>query len=132
MVIAESGNVTVGRTLEATYCDGNRRWPVRVKRINAQTLVIEAADLRDIVSVVSEDATTSFGVGPGRKMIGDSVRHARLAKASDFLRKLAAALTPLTTESEAPGLASEGLGLLFNFLAQERERASSRSSKSAA
>jgi len=27
-VIVQTANVTAGRTLDATYCNGNRRWPV--------------------------------------------------------------------------------------------------------
>jgi len=28
MIIVQTANVTVGRTLDAIYCDGNRRLPV--------------------------------------------------------------------------------------------------------
>jgi hypothetical protein len=86
MVIVESGNVATGQSFNATICDGNRRWPVQAKRLNAQTLLIEPNDPRDIVSTVVEDGTTSLVVGPGRKTLIASVRRARLAKANELSR----------------------------------------------
>ena len=86
MVIVESGNVTTDQSFAATFCDGNRRFPVQVKRINERTLLLEPGDARDIVSTVVEDGTTSLVVGPGRKTLIASVRRARLAKANELSR----------------------------------------------
>jgi hypothetical protein len=49
-------------------------------------------------------------------------RRAALAKATALLQQFGVALRPLVAESEEPELATEGLGLWFNWIVEERER----------
>src|SRR5262245_2405395 len=59
------------------------------------------------------------------KGVRNRARRQQLARISELLSQLAAALKPLTADSEAPGLATEGLGLLFEWIERERETAMS-------
>jgi hypothetical protein len=85
-IVIVKGNVATGQVFDATLADGDRRLPVRVRRLNERTLLLVPDDPSDIVSTVVQDNVTTFGIGPGRRnTIVDSVRHARLAKASQCI-----------------------------------------------
>jgi hypothetical protein len=125
LVIVESPSVTLGQTLDAIYADGNRRWPVQIRKISERTLLVEPADARDIVSTVVENATTSSGIcPPNRQTIGDPVKFARVAKATELLRQLATTLSLLKADGNEPEeLVTESVGTLFDYLAAQRDRA---------
>lgn len=63
-----------------------------------------------------------FLVGSGT-FIRNRARRQQLARVSELLQQLADAIRPLAAGSEEAGLATEGLGLLFEWISQERERA---------
>ena len=57
------------------------------------------------------------------KRVRHRERRIALERAAGLLQQLTATLKPLTAVSEDPELATEGLQLLFDWLAEERERA---------
>jgi hypothetical protein len=115
-VITET-TVVSGRAVDATLCDTpDRRGAVqvKVKLISERALLIEPDDIRDVMSSTFENGRTEFAVSP-------SIRHARLAKASELLLQLTACLRPIAAESEDPELA-ELLQHVYDWVARERER----------
>ena len=130
-VIAQS-LARIGETIEATLCDPNsvagfpdRRTdvPVQVRLVSEQTLCVDG-ESRRIIWSEGGNGTTTFLVD-GSKSIRNRVRRAALARASELLRQLTSSLMPLTAESAEPELVAESLQLLFDWIATERERATS-------
>ena len=77
---------------------------------------------RTILSARSENGTTTYLVNGSTAAVRNAERRAALAKALAQLQQLTRALRPLQAQSAEPELAFEGLGLLFNWISDERER----------
>jgi len=128
-VITSSAH-TVGKTINARLCPpgpsgyADERSAVPVKAtISERTLRIDDEPRpRSIISCRGENGVTTYLVGGSTQAVRNAERRAALAKALAQLKQLAASLRPLTATSEEGELAVEGLGLLFNWLADERER----------
>jgi hypothetical protein len=120
----------IGETIEARLCDPSvagfpdRRTdvPVRVRRTSEHTLCVDGENRR-IISCVGKNGTTTYLVNGSSKAVRGRERRAALAQASELLRQLTSTLMPLTAESEEPQVVAENLQLLFDWIASERERA---------
>jgi hypothetical protein len=116
------------KTVEATLCDAGcfgpvRRSgvPVKVRLISERVLAVDD-EPRPVIWCRGGDGVVTFLIEAGRKAFANRARRAALEKAHAQLQQLASSLRPLTAESEEPENATEGLGLLFNWFASERER----------
>lgn len=81
---------------------------------------------RRILFSTGQNGKTTFLVDGSASSIHNRERRLGLHKALSQLTQLAATLRPLITTSEEPELASEGLGLLFNWFHDENERLTER------
>lgn len=121
----------LGATIDALHCDPgtarcpDRRHGVQVKvTIGDQRLTIDnEAQPRNIFSTVGRDGKVTYLVDGNSKGTRNRKRRVALERASARLEQLATTLRPLMAESAQPGLATEGLGLLFNWIHDEREYA---------
>jgi hypothetical protein len=77
---------------------------------------------RAIISTTGINGVSTFFVDRSTKMLRDRERHAAQAQALAQQDKLRDCLVPLKDESESPELATDGLGLLYNWIAEEPER----------
>jgi len=119
----------IDETIDATLCDPgvsgypDRRTdvPVRVRLVSEQVLSVDD-DLRAIIWSVGENGAVTFLVDGG-KAVRNRERRVALARASELLRQLTSSLMPLAAESAEPGFVAENLQLLFDWIAEERERA---------
>jgi len=108
-----------GKPFDAILCDPgvmghpDRRSDVPVKA----TILKNGIQLDDEPRVV-----TTYCVEGSTKQLIQRERRIALNMLAEQLRQFAEALRPLTALSEEPELATEGLGLLFNWIAEERER----------
>ena len=130
-VIVESSSRT-GEMIDAILCDPNvatgvpdRRsdTPVRVRLPRSGERLLYVDDQpRAIISCIGKNGTTTYLVNGRSTSVRNRERRAALARVSSLLHQLATCLQPLRQESEEPGLATEGLGCLFNWLSDEQER----------
>jgi len=97
--------------------------PVRVRRISEKTLCVDDEPRRVIWSV-GENGAVTFLVDGG-KGVRNRERRVVLARASGLLQQLTSSLMPLAAESEEPEVVAETLQQLFDWIARERERATS-------
>jgi len=122
----------IGETIDATLCDPNAitgypnrtsDTPVRVRlpRSGEQLLYVDDQP-RAIISCIGKNGTTTYLVNGRSTSVRNRERRAALARVSGLLHQLATCLQPLRQESEERGLATEGLGCLFNWLSDEQER----------
>jgi hypothetical protein len=119
----------IGETTDATLCDPNvagfpdRRTdvPVQVRLVSEQTLCVDG-EPRRIIRGEGKNGTTTYLVEGSSKAVHNRERRAALARASELLKQLTSSLMPLTAESE-PEVVAENLQLLFDWIATERERA---------
>jgi hypothetical protein len=77
---------------------------------------------RSIISILGANGVTTFTVDGSTKALRNRTRRAALAKALSELNQLTTTLRPLVDASAEPELAAEGLGLIYNWIADERER----------
>ena len=96
--------------------------PVRVRLISEQLLCVDD-EPRRIVSSVGQNGTASYLVEGSSKAVRNRERRVALARASGLLQQLRSSLMPLLAESAEPELVAESLQLLFDWIARERERA---------
>jgi hypothetical protein len=95
---------------------------VRIRRVSEQVLAVDG-EPRGIISSMGENGVTTFLVDGSTRGLRNRERRAALARASELLRQLRSTLMPLTAESEEPGFVAENLQLLFDWITEERERA---------
>jgi hypothetical protein len=128
-VIAKSLGRT-GEPIEATLCDPgplgfpDRKTgvPVQARLVSEQTLSVDG-ELHRIISSLGENGVTTFLINGSTKGLRNYERRVALARASGFLQQLTSTLMPLTAESEEPEYIAESLQLLSDWIARERERA---------
>src|SRR5215472_9299966 len=109
-----------GETVDATLCDpGPAGWPdrrtdvpIKLRRVSERLVYVDG-EPRSVVSSVGGNGTTTILINGSTKGLRNRERRAALAKASALLQQLAATLRPLRAGNEQPGLATEGLALLF-------------------
>src|SRR5215831_1277658 len=129
-VIATSQHCKAGKTINAVLCgldatgQADQRTVVPVKAMISEKAIRidDEPRPRVIISARTENGATRYLVAGSTKAVRNAARRAALAKALAQLQLLATSLRPLQATSEEPDLAIEGLGLLFNWLADERER----------
>src|SRR5262245_35007922 len=128
-VIVSAGRI--GEVIDAVICDPHiatgvpdrtSDTPVRIKIVSEKTLIVDGAP-HQIISTVGINGRTTFLINGSSKGLRNRERRIGLAKASSLLQQLAASLKPIQAESGEPGLATEGLALLFGWIAAEREAA---------
>jgi hypothetical protein len=128
-VIVESSRRT-GEMIDAIVCDPNAvtsqpdrksDTPVRV-RVASERLLYVDDQPRAFISSIGQNGTTTYLVNGRSTSVRNRERRAALARVSSLLHQLATCLQPLRQESDEPGLATEGLGCLFNWLSDEQER----------
>jgi hypothetical protein len=96
--------------------------PIKATMISEKAIRIDDEPRpRAIISAVGENGVTTILVGGSTKGVRNRHRRVALARASMLL---GSTLRPLVAESAEPELATEGLGLLQNWLSDERERTS--------
>jgi hypothetical protein len=116
----------IGKTIDAVLCDigpagyPNRSTDVPIKTtIGEDTLLIDG-ESRDIISRVGENGVTTYLISS--IALHNRERRIALAKASVLLDQLRNHLLALKDEGEDFTLVAEGLGQIYNFLHDERER----------
>src|SRR5215831_14734448 len=120
----------LGDAVDAVLCapgalgfpDRKTSVPVRVRLASEQVLCVDD-EPRRIVSSVGQNGTTTYLVEGSSKAVRNRERRAALARASELLKQLTSSLMPLAAESEERELVAETLQLLFDWIARERERA---------
>jgi hypothetical protein len=130
IIVQQSGRT--GEAVDAVLCDPSaatgypdRRSDVPIKATMISDKAIRIDDEphpRAIISAVGENGTATILVGGSTRGLRNRERRVALAKVSGLLQQLAAELKPLAAESEGRGLVTEALGLLWNWLSDERER----------
>src|SRR5262249_554539 len=130
-VFVQSGSNRIGETIEAMLCDPgvagfpDRRTdvPVRVRLVSEQVLAVDD-ELRRVIWREGRNGAITFLVDGG-KGVRNRERRVVLARASGLLQQLTSSLMPLAAESEEPEVVAETLQQLFDWIARERERATS-------
>jgi hypothetical protein len=128
-VIVQSSK-RIGETTEAILCDPgvlgfpDRRTdvPVQARLVSERMLSIDG-ESRPIIWSMGRNGTTTYLLEGSSKAVRNRERRVALAHASELLRQLTSTLMPLATESEEPEAVAENLQLLFDWIASERERA---------
>jgi hypothetical protein len=127
--------MTPGRTGEATdavLCDPNTVtvYPDRASAVPVKATISEKAIRIDdeprpraIISAVGKNGISTILISGTTGALQNRERRAALARASSLLQQLASCVTPLKSDSDEPGLLVEALGLLFDWIRDERERA---------
>jgi hypothetical protein len=126
-VIAQASART-GQTSDAVLCVPNPRTDVSVQIKGVLEHVLSVYDEpRGIILCTGENGTKTYLIDGSTKRVRNRERRAAAVQALAQLGKLRDCLAPLKDESKTPQLATEGLALLFNWIAEERERLTVRS-----
>ena len=128
-IITSSSHI-VGRPIDALLCgpgatgypDPRDAVPVRAMISERSIRIDDEPRQRAIISCTRMNGTTTYLVDGSTAAVRNRERRAALSKALAQLQQLAASLRPLQAESEDPALVTEGLGLLYNWVGDERER----------
>jgi hypothetical protein len=128
--VIQSGFHRIGETTDAILSDPgvagfpDRRTnvPVRIKLVSEHILCVDG-EPRRVVWSMGGNGTTTYLLEGSSKAVRNRDRRVALAHASELLRQLTSTLMPLATESEEPEAVAENLQLLFDWIASERERA---------
>jgi hypothetical protein len=120
----------LGDAVDAVLCapgalgfpDRKTSVPVRVRLVSEQVLCVDD-EPRRIVSSVGQNGTTTYLVEGSSKGVCNRERPVALARASGLLQQLRSPLMPLAAESAEPELLAENLQMLVDWIARERERA---------
>ena len=118
----------IGETVEATLCepgplgypDHKTNVPVQVRLVSEQILAVDGENCR-IISCVGQNGTTTYLVNGTGKAVRNRERRAALVRASELLKQLTATIMPLRAESADPESVAENLQLLYDWIARERE-----------
>ena len=119
-----------GKPFDAILCDPGvmghpdrrRDVPVKATILKNGIQLDDEPRVRSVISAVKQNGVTTYCVEGSTKQLIQRERRIALNMLAEQLRQFAEALRPLTALSEEPELATEGLGLLFNWIAEERER----------
>jgi len=106
----------------ASFPDRRTNVPIRIKLVSERMLCVDG-EPRRIIWGEGGNGTTTYLVEGSSKAVRNRERRAALARASELLRQLTSSLMPLAAESEERELVAETLQLLFDWIARERERA---------
>jgi hypothetical protein len=118
------------KTVEAIMCDpGALGYPDRKSDVPVRVTVSEKTLLidneprpRSIISSVGENGTMTLMVDGSTQQLRNRERRVALAKTSALLDQLRDHLLALREECEDFSLVAEGLGQIYNWIAEERER----------
>jgi len=128
VIVRQSGKR--GDTVDAVLCDPGALGypdrkssiPVKVEFVSERALSVDG-EWREIISSTGINGVTTFLVDGSTRGLRNRDRRAALARASGFLQQLTSTLMPLRAESAEPELVAESLQMLFDWIARERERA---------
>jgi hypothetical protein len=119
-----------GQTFDAVICDPSaatghpdRRSavPVKIRLVNDRTFAVDGEN-REIISTTGMNGTTTYLVDGSTARLRNRERRRELARASSLLDQLRDHLMRFKEEGEPPEFIAEGLGLLYLWTSQERER----------
>jgi hypothetical protein len=99
--------------------------PVRFKLISDRMLTVDNKP-HQIISAVRENGTITYLIAGSTKDVRNRERRVALARALTLLQQTAEALRPLRATSKEPELVTEGLQLLFDWIAAEGARDDAR------
>jgi hypothetical protein len=120
-----------GKAVNAILCDaGPSGYPDR-KTDTPVTATVAAEDSltidnetqpRSIISCTGVNGVVTYLINGSTSSLRNRERRAKLAKALAMLNQIRDVLMPLvtTSEEESDGLVAEGLGQIYNWMAEER------------
>jgi hypothetical protein len=106
------------------YPDRKSDVPIKITAIEDSLTIEGELRPRSIISCTGMNGTITYLVDGSTAALRNRERRVALAKALSMLNQLRDVLVPLieSSEGEHDGLAGEGMGQIYGWIAEERER----------